>query len=465
MASLIIFVRLCPMKITILLIFFSLTSFSQTRKASHEKAVKTFRELNFYYKGRGMAVSPDVIKFYEYMKKMGLGLEDQGAIAQRWGFNVVDKKIQGLFNEPYEGMQVGVLGCVACHSGKAAGQYIVGLGNKNIDVGQIGKDSVIALSMWGKVPHSNPKFKELHERSLAFTKGLSDPKVSNETQGLVSTALIRSWFYTVQGLPIPKDFLRGQVKVPHLWGYGEKRKTGSFWDGEGNGELGGWGIAVELYAGQTPENVREYYEKVHHAENVLGDILPPSYPFKIERLKAERGEKIFAQSCQKCHGVHNRDFEGNAIFDSPKHIPLRVVKTDSERLDALDDELYLLIDKNPLYEYIQSWRRQEHGYVAPKLWGIWSRFPYLHNASVPTVYDLLSEPAKRPKKFSLKAAGERERFDDVKLGLTKKDRDLFKRRLYDTTQKGHSNQGHYFESFKNLTHDNKLEIIEYLKTL
>jgi mono/diheme cytochrome c family protein len=453
------------MKILILLTLFSLSSFSQTRRVSHEKAVKEFLDLNFYYKGRGMAVSPDIIKFYESMKKMGLGLGDQGPVAQRWGFNVVDNKIQGLFNEPYEGMQVGVLGCVACHSGKAAGQFIVGLGNKNIDVGQIGKDSVLAMSMWGKIPNDNPKFKELHERALTFTKGLSDPRISNKTQGLVSTGLIRSWFYTIQGLPIPDDFLQGQVKVPHLWGYGEKRKTGSFWDGEGNGELGGWGIAVELYAGQTPENVREYYEKVHHAEDLLGDILPPAYPFKIERLKAERGEKIFAQSCQKCHGVHNRDFEGNPIYDSPKHIPLRVVKTDSERLDALTDELYTLIDKNPLSEYIQSWRREEHGYVAPKLWGVWSRFPYLHNASVPTVYDLLSDPSTRPKQFSLKAAGERERFDEVKLGLTRKDHDLFKRRLYDTTLKGQSNQGHYFESFKKLTHDNKLELIEYLKTL
>lgn len=453
------------MKTLLILSLISFSLYAQDRQSRHTEAVTAFRDLNFYYKGRGMAVSPDMIKFYDTMKKLGLGTGDRGPIAQRWGFVVQGKEIRGLFSEPYEGMQVGVLGCVACHSGKAAGEYIIGLGNKNIDVGQVGKDSVLAMKMWGNVPHSNPKFKELHERALTFTKGLSDPRITNKTQGLVSTGLIRSWFYTIQGLPIPQNFLPGQVKVPHLWGYGEKRKTGSFWDGEGNGELGGWAIAVELYAGQTPENVREYYDKVHKAEDYLGYFLPPAYPFKVDRLKAAAGEKLFQQSCQKCHGDHKRDLEGLPIYDSPKHIPHRVVKTDSERLDALTDELYDLIDRNPLSEYIQSWRKTEHGYVSPKLWGIWSRFPYLHNASVPTVYDLLSEPTTRPKKFSLKDAGEKERFDEAKMGLTRRERDSMKRRLYDTTLKGQSNQGHYFESFKTLTHENKLEIIEYLKTL
>lgn len=451
--------------IFISLILFSQLVTAQTRFERANSAADTFLNLNFYYKGRGMSVSPDLIKTYEWMRKLGLGTSEQGPLQQRWGMIPLNNKIQGLFNEPYEGMQVGVLGCVACHGGKAAGQYIVGLGNKNIDVGQIGSDAVLAMKMWGAVPHSNPKFKELHERALSFTKGLSDPKISNHTQGLVPTSLIRSWFYTVKGDPIPTDILKGHVKVPHMWGYGEKRKTGSFWDGEGNGELGGWGIAVELYAGQTVENVREYYEKVHHAEDTLGDLLPPKYPFKIDSGKAERGEKLYMKSCQGCHGTHNRDFEALPIFDSPKHVPLRIVKTDSDRLDALTEDLYQRIETNPLNEYIQAWRRPEKGYVAPKMWGVWSRFPYLHNMSVPTVYDLISEPASRPKKFSLKNAGERERFDEEKMGLTLVTKDMVKRRLYDTSRNGSSNQGHYFESFKSFTHENKLEIVEYLKTL
>ena len=330
-------------------------------------------------------------------------------------------------------MNIGVLGCVACHGGKAAGQYIVGLGNKNIDTFQIGKDANLGLKVWGAFPRRNPKFKEMHERSVEFTKNLAGSKVGNQTQGLVSTAIIRSWFYKVQNLPFPDNFPPGQVKVPHLWGYGEKRKSGSFWDGEGNGELGGWAIAVELYAGQTPENVREYWPKVHEAENVLGDLLPPKYPFGIDSKKAEAGEKLFAQSCLKCHGNHMRDFQGHPIYESPKHIPLRVVKTDPDRLKALTEELYTLIEKNPLNDVMQAKRADEKGYVAPKLWGIWSRFPYLHNASVPTMYDLLSVPESRPKIFTLKNAGEKDRFDETKLGLTMIPlKGSSKRQTYDT---------------------------------
>jgi hypothetical protein len=455
------------MKNLILALLITLPTFAQdVRQDRHLEALEAFKNLNFFYKGRGMMVSPEVISLYEWAGERGLGTSNLGPIYQRWGLVVEKNKVKGLFNEPYEGMNIGVLGCVACHGGKAAGEYIVGLGNKNIDTYQIGKDAAIGLKLWGAFPRRNPKFKEMHARSLEFTNALAGSKVGNMTQGLVSTAIIRSWFYKIQNIPFPDNFPPGQVKVPHLWGYGEKRKSGSFWDGEGNGELGGWAIAVELYAGQTPENVREYWPKVHKAEDVLGDLLPPKYPFKVDESKVLAGKKLYEASCLKCHGEHNRDFNLHPVFEPSKHIPIRVVKTDPDRLKALTEELYDLIEKNPLNDVMRAVRKPEHGYVAPKLWGIWSRFPYLHNASVPTLYDLLSAPDSRPKLFSLKNAGERERFDEIKMGLTSVDfGKTSKRQTYDTNRVGHSNEGHYFESFKSFTFENKIEIIEYLKTL
>jgi mono/diheme cytochrome c family protein len=456
------------MKNLLIAILLSLPVYAQDiRMDRHLEATEAFKSLNFFYKGRGMAISPDLIKLYEFMSQLGTGVQDLGPIYQRWGLIFQNNQAKGIYSVPYEGMKVGVLGCVACHSGKAAGEYIIGLGNKNIDVGQIGSDAYLGMKVWGAAPRSNPKFKEVHERALKFTKGLSGKNISNLTQGLVPTSLIRSWFYEVQKIPFPENFPRGQVKVPHLWGYGEKRKSGSFWDGEGNGELAGWGIAVELYAGQIPENVREYYDKVHKAEDYLGEFLPPKYPFKIDRELSKKGQAIYQASCQGCHGKHERDNFDHPIYDQPKHIPWTVVQTDRDRLNALTEELYQLIEKNPLNDVIQSVRKKTPGYVAPKLWGIWARFPYLHNASVPTIYDLLMEPQLRPKTFSLKNAGERERFDESKLGLTQvsTDQEIFKRRLFDVSREGHSNQGHYFESFKKLTHENRLELIEYLKTL
>jgi hypothetical protein len=52
-------------------------------------------------------------------------------------------------------------------------------------------------------------------------------------------------------------------------------------------------------------------------------------------------------------------------------------------------------------------------YAARPLYGIWAAAPYLHNGSVPTLYDLLLPPAQRPKTFAL---GGRD-YDPVKVGF------------------------------------------------
>jgi hypothetical protein len=52
-------------------------------------------------------------------------------------------------------------------------------------------------------------------------------------------------------------------------------------------------------------------------------------------------------------------------------------------------------------------------YAARPLYGIWAAAPYLHNGSVPTLYDLLLPPAQRPKTFALGARD----YDPVKLGF------------------------------------------------
>ena len=132
------------------------------------------------------------------------------------------------------------------------------------------------------------------------------------------------------------------------------------------------------------------------------------------------------------------------------------------------------MNKNPLKEIIQA-TKYRASYFAPKLFGIWARFPYLHNGSVPNIYDLLTAAQYRPKAFSLKDSGERHRFDPVNLGLKApvhnsaeeklelKRGAKGRRTIYDTRRVGHSNAGHEF--FIELKHEDKMSIIEYLKTL
>jgi hypothetical protein len=103
-----------------------------------------------------------------------------------------------------------------------------------------------------------------------------------------------------------------------------------------------------------------------------------------------------------------------------------------------------------------AWRAT-HGYIARPLKGIWATAPYLHNGSVPTLYDLLQPAVKRPLQFKV---GARE-FDPVKVGYVN-DVSLTGW-LFDTTIKGNERSGHEFGT--SLAEPERLDLVEYLKTL
>ncbi len=96
------------------------------------------------------------------------------------------------------------------------------------------------------------------------------------------------------------------------------------------------------------------------------------------------------------------------------------------------------------------------GYKARPLNGIWATAPYLHNGSVPTLAQLLN-PAKRQAKFHV---GSKE-FDPVNVGFV--DDPAFP--VYDTTDPvmGNDNSGHEFGA--DLEQEDRLDLIEYLKSL
>ena len=110
--------------------------------------------------------------------------------------------------------------------------------------------------------------------------------------------------------------------------------------------------------------------------------------------------------------------------------------------------------------------RATDGYLSVPLDGLWLRAPYLHNGSVPNLYDLLSPVSERPKTFYL---GNRE-YDPVNVGYrSEKIPNGFK---VDTSIRGNSNSGHEFNKGSGkgiigppLTPDERRALIEYLKTL
>ncbi|MBU6154088.1 MAG: hypothetical protein KGP28_07285 [Bdellovibrionales bacterium] len=459
----------------LLLLLFSTagTTKSDSRLIRDQQFKEEFLKLHFFHKGLGMHISPDLIEFVELAKRYSRSSgKDFGPLKHRYGITQNGFEPVGLFSIPYEGMKVGVLGCVACHSGKAAGHFIIGIGNKNIDVGRIGGDAFLGQKFWKTITpevRKSEAYKLVENSAISFTKELKDPKRSNLTQGLVPTSVIRKWFYRMANESYPEDMPRGAVKVPHLFGYGEKRKVGQFADAGGNGLLPGWGIAVELAAGQTPENVREYAHRLEPMEASLGDLLPPRYPFPIDSGRAARGKILFENTCAKCHGTYELDSESLPVYKAPRVIPWKVVKTDYDRLKNLDEHFLGLIRSSPLSDLIQQTRNQD-SYVAPRLHAIWARFPYLHNGSVPNIQELLLPATERSRFFTLRDAGERERFSESALGLNVKGPHQIKnkplihdREIYDITLTGQSNQGHEFGV--TLAPGEKQDLIEYLKTL
>lgn len=126
------------------------------------------------------------------------------------------------------------------------------------------------------------------------------------------------------------------------------------------------------------------------------------------------------------------------------------------------------------------------GYRARPLNGVWATAPFLHNSSVPTLMDLLSPVKERPALVQLGNT----RFDvenigilqdpklKMKSGMTYADNGLF---ILDTTIPGNHNSGHEFSAAyipgnhydeqpkgvigPALSKDERLAIIEYLKTL
>lgn len=455
----------------ILLFLISSFGFSQTKKQLHEKAGKEFLNTHFFENGRGMMLSPDLIKFISAFQKLNIKNVSEKIFQDRYGFNLLDGKIVGLFDVKYKHLNVGVLGCTACHSGKAAGIFIPGLGNKTIDPYLIGKDTHLIQKVWGLQGRTD-EFKRLHKTAMNFAKVSSDKKVSNQTRGLVPDATIQTFFYKDLGMKYP-DLPNGEVKVPHLWGLKEKRKTGIFTSGEFSGESVGWEFGAELFGSDSGDHMRAVLPKLEHVvENIFHNFLPPKYPFEINRIKVKRGKELFKKNCQQCHGDHERDLEGYPIYQQPKLIKHSKVMTDSDRLKGMS-EFIQLVEKSSVSDILKMNYRKDSGYIAPNLWGIWSRFPYLHNGSVPTLYDLFKDPKERPNVFSMFQAGEKHRFDEKNLGLTlPKNLSIALRKAkkgnrnyYFTKRTGHSNQGHYFKFMNEYSDDDRYSIIEYLKTL
>ncbi len=205
------------------------------------------------------------------------------------------------------------------------------------------------------------------------------------------------------------------------------------------------------------------------------------FPGTLEASEARAGEALFEERCASCHGRYAKDWD-NA--DDPfrttqvtyhAQTPVLDVGTDTQRTDGdfgyTDrlNQLQILQDAGSVFV-------TEPGYVPPPLDGIWARYPYLHNNSVPTLCDLLAPADERTPQFYQGPADDPETdFDADCVGYPVGDaipdswlEDAEAR--FDTTVPGLSNRGHD-EMLRDdagdwvLNTEERAQLIHFLKTL
>lgn len=199
----------------------------------------------------------------------------------------------------------------------------------------------------------------------------------------------------------------------------------------------------------------------------------------IDLEKAQRGQIHFEKSCAKCHGSYQKGWDlTNAKtklekiqtlkLKYPEQTPVKDVSTDPGRYLGMFEFAHDL-NRLQISKYIGTVVEPQRGYVPPPLDGIWARYPYFHNNSIPNLCALMKPASERPVTYYAGPAKDKETdFDQECVGypIGGKTPSSWKKKdyLYDTRKEGLSNKGHekMFESYTNLE---KRELIEFLKTL
>lgn len=211
------------------------------------------------------------------------------------------------------------------------------------------------------------------------------------------------------------------------------------------------------------------------------------YPAELIDIDvAKQGEKVFNQTCSKCHGTYEKAWNlpnadqlthaqklATTLVIPKTKTPVIDVGTDPYRrqgmksLEKLND---LSISKANNIVI-----KEQKGYVPPPLVGIWARWPYFHNNSVPSLCAVLTPATQRPKAYyagdALSTATD---FDPDCNGYPAGEDVPFAWKqpqyYFDTNRKGMSNSGHDVDIFikdgqEILTASDKKALIKFLQTL
>ena len=283
----------------------------------------------------------------------------------------------------------------------------------------------------------------------------------------------------------------GYSKIPSV--YWESRRPWGQFDG-GIHDFHARSAMAAMSSGATVDNMTlpEIRDNIMHSTDYTMTLAGPQFEktlgVKIDAARAERGREMYMHHCAGCHGAPGatpsewvRGKDQGVLFTSA------AIGTDPERLeyrhpDELAEKVYAHFPPGHPFHFDRNDLRplppgapgypSVNGYISYPLESAFSRAPFLHNGSVPTLAELINLQQRRDVFYRGNNL-----YDPVRVGLVVPDKPDARRYFrYDATVRGNSNRGHeypwrYPEGgwTDNADHRQKVsalqDLLEYLKTL
>jgi len=249
----------------------------------------------------------------------------------------------------------------------------------------------------------------------------------------------------------PWDNSTGNTDFPAVWRLGNRKGHLLHSAGEAKSV---YAVVATSAVGIGSLPIKDFEPRNEWIESFIGKLEPPPFPGTVDQALVGRGKEIFAERCAECHAEGGRR-TGTAI-------PLAELGTDPEHVLAWRqkdaDRMNFVVRK--LGAHRADVQGAQDGYVARPMVGLWLLGPYLHNGSVPTLWDLLSPPEQRPVTFyrgynvvDLDRVGFMATGDEAAANGFR----------FDTTLRGNGNGGHVYGA--ELGEADKRALLEYLKTM
>ncbi len=416
----------------------------------------------------------------------------------RMGFSILETK---------NGAGVTV-SCAQCHTGNLFGRKVIGMtnrfprANRAFVFGKLATKPVLP-EVFRVVTGASAAETELYAKSresLQFIGSIPPLQLGLDTSlAHVALSLARrsqdAWASKIPGLkarPEPLATFHADSKPAVWWNLKYKNRwlsdgsvvsgnpiyTNILWNEIGRGtDL----HVLDQWLNKNDKIIRELTTAVFSSEAPrFTDFFPAE---KIDLLTAKYGQKLFNQSCAKCHGIYDKawDLPNSSELSLRQQLrtlrvnykpkkPVFDVGTDPQRHQGMASLAQL--------NNLEISRRNgiviepQKGYVPPPLVGIWARWPYFHNNSVPSLCAVLTRHENRPVTYWAREANDPNKDFDLECNGYPSERPttLSNQWFYDTRRPGMRNTGHderiLLKDGKEIfSKEDKRAIIQFLQTL